>query len=187
MDQPPNLFDETYFCVRPWKDRLELWAAKNPGAFLSANQASIRRRLADESTSARVVVNIGEAALMSFLQEGRYRNAYEISRVGGNAPVDHYRAQVDQHLGLGEETYFAAVSMGGSGVRYFGEYCMVLAARVVGAKTQLLDRDSYDTLYSPLDQMSIQQIRDMLFGTWTDVDDMILSACFHEFRMTFKW
>ena len=41
--------------------------------------------------------------------------------------------------------YFAAVSMEGTGVRYYGEYCMVLAgdARPT-ARMQIVDRDSYE-------------------------------------------
>ena len=38
--------------------------------------------------------------------------------------------EVDDKLGIdAERTYFGAVALGGAGVRYYGEYCMVLRLR----------------------------------------------------------
>lgn len=174
MTQPMQLLDSTYFSNLPWTARVKLWGMRHPGAFVGPNEVSIRKRLADSATAPRAVVNIWQDALCSFLRDGEYRNVYDNARIGGRAPEDKYRVRVDTHLGLGTGTYFAAVSIGGSGVRYFGEYCMVLCDDVVDDATQLLDRDSFDTLYPPLDKLSADQVKGMLLGTWANIDDMIL-------------
>jgi hypothetical protein len=40
--------------------------------------------------------------------------------------------------------------MGGAGVRYYGNYCLVLRRKAVPPETRVFDRDSYDLLLPPL-------------------------------------
>lgn len=51
---------------------------------------------------------------------------------------------------------------------------MVLNRRMVELDTQLIDRDSFDVLFSPLESLSDDDIRDILVGSWSEVDEMIL-------------
>lgn len=172
----PPTFSGIYFLQEPWSQRLRRWKGSpevRAKAFAEANEESIRRRLDDPSTAARVVVNIWASALLDFLRIDQYQNAYERARVGG-PPVLEHRVAVDRRVGIDEKAYFGAVAIGGSGVRYFGEYCMVLKMGIVPGSTRLLDRDSFDVLYSPLKFWTDQQIIDVLGGSWSHVDDMLL-------------
>ncbi len=129
--------------------------------------------LADPRTSVRVVINIRPDALITFLQEGRYRNIYELQQVGAKV-VDQNRLDADAKLGTGSHHHFAAAAMGGVGIRYYGEYCMVLKPGFAAHDTQIFDRDSYDLLFAPLENLTNQQI-DCLKGSWSsDVASMIL-------------
>jgi hypothetical protein len=171
----PEQFDSTYFGARRWSERLDEWRQANAAhPFALSNEGSIRRRFADPDTAPHVVVNIGTSILKAFLAEGHYLNVYDLEkRVGGPSPSRHRQA-VDARVGIGENTYFAAASMGGAGLRYFGEYCLVLRLDRLDPTTQLIDRDSYDVEFSPLDDVSDEDIRAVLLGQWSEVEDMIL-------------
>lgn len=171
----PAGFSSTYFALESWSDRLDRWEADHAYApFTRANRASIERRFADPNTKPRAVVNIRTRILIRFLLDRRYKNLYELEdeRVGGPSPTAHRRA-VDERVGIGRDTYFAAAAMGGVGVRYFGEYCMVLEAGHVPDDTQVLDRDSYDLQFAPLSEVDDEDIRKVLLGRWREVEDMI--------------
>jgi hypothetical protein len=169
----PEGFDQTYFSAAPWRDRLARWCLENTSRFAASNVESMSRILDDNRTSVRVVINIRADALLSFLSEGRYRNIYEMPMVGGKGP-DRNRLDADQKVGTGPGHYFAAAAMGGVGIRYYGEYCLVLNSGVASARTQVFDRDSYDVLFSPLANLSQAEV-DCLKGTWqADIGAMIM-------------
>jgi hypothetical protein len=181
----PAEFDEIYFGDASWQDRVRAWLQANSDAFTAANRDLIERLLANSDTGLRMVVNITADALLRFLASGRYLNLYDEPVIGGvpREPSDD-RRRVDELLGLGEDTYFGAVALGGTGVRYYGEYSMVLRPEAIDPDTRLLDRDSYDLLMAPLAGLgpSPRQV-ERLRGTWaSDVDAMVLLRVLPEIR-----
>lgn len=177
----PDL-DGNHFTVASWRERVAALIqreARRTNAFLSANSETIRRTLDDPSTGPRFIVNIPADALLSFLQEGSYRNAYDRPTVAGKrrAP-SRTRRRIDQLLGLGNQarrTYFGAVATGGTGIRFYGQYTLVLRPESVDATTRLFDRNSYDLLWSPLaDVADARRVVRALQGTWKrDLIDML--------------
>lgn len=158
-------FDPDYFNDSEWQARLEHYLLKATNPFVGANVEAIQRCLSDEATGLRMVVNIGAASLLSFLRSKKYLNAYQAPLVGTpQAAVSDTRLEVDELLGLDPPSgyYFGAIAAGGTGVRFYGEYCMVL--RDVPAQTQILDRNSYDLVRSPLN--TLQNAVGQLRGTW---------------------
>lgn len=167
----PPPFDEVYFSRLDWPDRLSAWQRQGvQHGFSGGNVEVVEETLSRDETGLRVVVNISADALLSFLSEGQYRNLYESPHVGGRAQqVSETRAVVDAKLNLGPNTYFGAVALGGTGVRYYGEYCLVLRLDGVPEQTMLFDRDSYDIVIEPLCSLSLDadQIQ-VLSGSWQD-------------------
>ena len=187
---PPH-FDPTYFSAQSWADRVDRWETDNQGSvFSGGNVAVIRQMLSDPETGLRMVVNITADALRSFLSEGRYRNLYDSPLVGGSArQPSPERVKVDSRFGLGPNVYFGALALGGTGVRFYGEYCMVIKLDRVPADTRLFDRDSYDILSEPLNELKLtdEQLKS-LGGTWRDdAVDMalrrVLSEVTHNVRL----
>lgn len=175
---PPS-FDPIYFMDESWEVRVQRWQqdALQQG-FSSGNHAVIEQALREPEAGLRIVVNISSAALLSFLRSGRYLNLYDEPVIGSSThgPTKN-RREVDEKLDIdGHRTYFGAVALGGVGVRYYGEYCMVLRLGLARDDTRLFDRDSYDILLPPLvgvlvDQPLIERLR----GTWgTDLYPMVL-------------
>jgi hypothetical protein len=167
----PASFDAVYFSTEPWSDRVTRWVAAAPDReFARGNETAARQAISDDESGLRVVVNIGTHALLKLLPAGRYLNLYERPVVGGarQAPSQQ-RISVDTALGMdGRQVYFAAVALGGVGVRYYGEYCLVLRLEDVDADPQLFDRDSYDILLPPFcDLPDPQVLIDRLVGRWT--------------------
>lgn len=181
----PQQFDPLYFGDSSWEERVEAWLRDNIDAFTSANRSLIEKLFADLETGLRMVVNITADALVQFLDSGRYFNLYEKPIIGGQPRTpSKSRERVDRMLGLEEDTYFGAVALGGTGVRYYGEYTLVLRPASVPEDTRILDRDSYDLLMAPLADLppSDEQI-DRLRGTWTaDVRSMVLLRVLPEIR-----
>jgi hypothetical protein len=188
----PEPFDPIYFRDASWAERVDLWvqAHVNTG-FAAGNVEVVEQVLADEVTGLRMVVNITADALLGVLRDGSYHNLYENPVIGGSAkePTDE-RRKVDETFDLTDNHYFGAAALGGAGVRFYGEYCMVIklervspsaASRAPGGgrtipDTRLLDRDSYDILLQPLSalQLSKRQV-ERLTGTWdADVLHMAL-------------
>jgi hypothetical protein len=171
--------DPTYFSTDPWRQRVADWLSRSSGnPFLDDNVELVRQIMEHSESGLRMVVNISAMALLSFLAEGRYRNLYERPIIGGSRKTPSpERRQVDSLLGFRNPSgyYFGAVALGGTGVRFYGEYCLVLNPGAVEDTTQILDRDSYDLLLPPLSvQASMPAIVDMLRGTWkADAVDML--------------
>jgi len=137
--------------------------------FSLGNRTVAERAVADQDSGLRVVINLGTFALLKLVPAGRYLNLYERPVIGGSRKsASPERIFVDNTLGLqGEDVYFAAVALGGVGVRYYGEYCLVIRLDNVDPNPRLFDRDSYDILLEPIKsyperRFLIQQLR----GHW---------------------
>jgi hypothetical protein len=178
--------DAMYFGNRAWKKRV-LDSVKQTryngasAAFLHGNLAIIRKILTHQDTGLRMVVNIGADAFLSFLATKDYKNIYEQPVIGGKARIpSKSRERVDKLLGLEAPSkfYFGAVALGGTGVRFYGEYCMVVRPSRVRPTTGLFDRDSYDLLQPPLAGLSVERTRRIvrvLKGQWdTDLVEMLI-------------
>jgi len=170
--------DAVYFGNRTWRQRLReglkrVRSNASDAPFIDGNIAIIRQILMHTDTGLRMVINIGADALLSFLTTGGYKNIYEEPVIGGkrHTPTPE-RVAVDTLLGLdGPQTYFGAVALGGTGVRFYGEYCMVIKPSRVDAATSVFDRDSYDLLLPPLAGWSASRTKKIvgaLSGKWSD-------------------
>jgi len=172
-----NALDPLYFSTDGWHERVENWLRDGRDPFVDGNLHLVRQIMEHAESGLRVVINISAHALLSFLAERRYRNLYESPVIGGvRRQVSPERQRVDTLLDLAppDQFYFGAVALGGTGVRFYGEYCMVLHSSEIDAQTQVFDRDSYDLLLPPLsDQPSDASIVTMLRGVWGDVVDML--------------
>lgn len=49
-----------------------------------------------------------------------------------------------------KNTYFGAAELNGTGVRFYGDYCLVLRPGAPQREFQILDRNSYDVIREPL-------------------------------------
>ena len=182
MSTSPQL-DPIYFSSESWHERVNRWLERHSDdTFLQSNVALIRQIMEHPESGLRMVVNISASALLSFLAEGRYRNLYERPIIGGvTRKVSKERQKVDELLGFEdhpENYYFGAAALGGTGVRFYGEYCMVLKADEVDPDTQVLDRDSYDLVMPPLSESPPsspkEKVADKLKGKWSrDAIDML--------------
>jgi hypothetical protein len=161
--------------VASWALRVAAVLARMRGKpnhdFVRANAGVIRKLVVSADVGARMVVNIRPDALLSFLASRQYQNLYDRPRVGGKLrKPSRTRLKIDELLGLGDDaarTYFGAVAMGGAGVRYYGNYCMVLRRSALGPETRLFDRDSYDLLIPPLSKIRpLRAVVARLRGTW---------------------
>jgi hypothetical protein len=183
--------DPTYFSTDPWKKRVADWLVGQPAdGFLEGNALLVRQIMEHEESGLRMVVNISAHALLTFLAERRYKNIYEQPIIGGERRTPSpERIEVDTLLGFGanaSQYYFGAVALGGTGVRFYGEYCMALRPDAVEASTQIFDRDSYDLLLPPLShQPAAVPIARMLAGRWDrDVIDMLTLKLLPELKGT---
>jgi hypothetical protein len=168
-----SLAGSQLFPKTKWERRVKSWLSGNGAAtnpFRDANRRSIERCLTDKDSGFRMVVNIPADALLSFLETGRYLNAYDLPVVAGQQRgPSQSRVRVDALLGFTDPSryYFGAASMGGTGIRFYGEYCMVLNRDAVAPNTQLLDRNSYDVLWEPIEgDPGIRAIVASMKGQW---------------------
>lgn len=149
----PPFPNKGYFASTSWGDRLndalQRFSSGQPSGFAEANKDCIQQLV----KHARPVFNIGPAALLAYLRTGRYKNAYERPVIGG--VVRHpspSREWVDNQLGFDNpgNIYFCALSLEGSGIRFYGEYCVALKTSSLDQIDFILDRNSYDLLAAPL-------------------------------------
>jgi hypothetical protein len=178
-DRPEPEFDPVYFSSKAWSVRVDDWAAKVDLRFSAGNLEVAKKAITDVDAGLRVVVNIGVTGLLAMLERGRYLNLYERPVIGGQQKkVSPERKAVDRAVGITapEHTYFGAVALGGVGVRYYGEFCMVLKVDQIDPNPRLFDRDSYDIMIDPLANVDDQSgFVARLSGLWaTDVQAMVL-------------
>ena len=156
-----------------WTLRLQQKLALQPPAdalaYLRANAAIVRRTIAGlpphggkahPAAGARAVINLPAVHAPAFCND-RYRNGYELGRIriGWLGGVSR-REKVDRALPLAgapyappdpyRRVYFAAAELNGAGIRYFGDYCLVIRPADVHPATVILERNSYDLLLAPI-------------------------------------
>jgi len=181
--------DALYFAPKPWPDRLRDWLQARPPAqtFIGADADAVDVISKRGDLGLRMAVNMPAYALLRFLHERQYKNAYERqadagSDAGGPSAT---RREVDAALFPAParppaQHYFGAAVLGGTGVRYYGEYCVVLkeeekvirdempvVEKVIPGDTQVLDRNSYDTMFAPLAGVEpLPDVMKRLRGQW---------------------
>jgi hypothetical protein len=172
-------YDPVYFSSKSWDERVVDWMDREANdEFAEGNRAIVRQAISDDDSGLRVFVNLGAHALLGLLPNGRYLNLYERPVIGTKrVEPSEDRKEVDLALGLedpgrrltAEGVYFAALGLGGVGVRFYGEYCLVLKVEQIDPNPGLFDRDSYDILLAPISELDDRSaIVAMLKGTWQD-------------------
>lgn len=166
----PSSFDPIYFSAGSWDSRVAQWIdATKDQEFAGGNEQAVRQAISDQDSGLVVVVNIGTHALLSVLPDGRYLNLYERPVVGGELREDSpQRKAVDSAMGIhGKDVYFAALALGGCGIRFYGEFCLVLILDQIDPDPRMFDRDSYDILLPPFtDPGHRQTLIERLVGDW---------------------
>lgn len=108
-----------------------------------------------------MVVNISCAHVPSFCDETAdgaahpYKNVYDLQRLGLGKGPSATRRRVDAALPVlagktPEDMYFGAVELTGTGIRFYGDICLVLKPTEVAEDTLLLETNSYDLEREPL-------------------------------------
>ena len=186
------------------EERIKALSGGNSGRVEMANanvsmvKGAVRHAGPDSSDvipelGARIVVNISCVHVPAFCETtgAAYKNGYNTRKyqtigqipVGTDIPV---RTAVDDLLKTvtkegPERVYFAAVEMNGSGVRFYGDVCLVLTPNPSLDGTIVLESNSYDLARPPLTATGtsvtqtpalMEALRDMA-GTWgEDVPEM---------------
>lgn len=142
-----------------WEDRKKHalgQASQWLDGFVQANAAYVHEMVLASAENARlhVVFNVGSDALRNFLETDDYKNVYEHPVVEGK-PLrpSKKRQEIDGicQLAPPKDYYFCALSVGGTGMRFYGEYCVVLKSPDDAASVKrVLDRNSYDFMAPPL-------------------------------------
>jgi hypothetical protein len=174
---PASPFD---YINRSWEERKKVLLAKSDdwfaGGFTKANVDAVEFAADGKRGYVHVIFNLGADALGNFLHSGKYLNAYQKPVVGGKLRgASKNRRKVDEMLALAdpEQVYFCAISGAGTGVRYYGEYCVALKspddAKFV---KRVLDRNSYDFISEPfktlLRPLPTSQKRDLIQNMMCD-------------------
>jgi hypothetical protein len=108
-----------------------------------------------------MVVNISCAHVPSFCKEAAdgishpYKNVYDLQRLGIGKEPSETRLRVDAALPLPagkgpEDVYFGALEVTGTGIRFYGDICLVLHPDRVRDDTLILETNSYDLEREPL-------------------------------------
>jgi len=166
-----------------WSQRLLDWlndggrAQQSP--FIEANRLAIAGCLKHQESGLRMVVNISGDALLEFVRSGSYGNIYSNPVIAGKRRTpSETRKHVDTLLGFSNpgNIFYGAAAMGGTGVRFYGEYCMVLKPDRVSGTTQVFDRNSYDLVVPPLSsEPDLGAVAKNRQGRWTaDIVDMLV-------------
>lgn len=161
--------------AQTWQDRRNHWVATQGGSrngeYAKANALAIdgviKNLGADPGSTAgggvRVVFNMSNENIRKFCADSgaggakAYKNSYDLGTtvaIGGNPGRSPKRRElVDQaiHVATGlpaQDIYFGAAEVNGSGVRFYGDYCLVL--KDPRADEWVLDRNSYDIARPPL-------------------------------------
>ena len=143
-------------------------------AYFAADAETVERALAglgpEDTTAsgasgAKVVFNISCVHVPAFVeasltrQDAPYKNGYDTGRLRiGAEPRDRSRREKMDYALFGvtgylpNQIYYGAVELNGTGVRFYGDICLVL--RDIDASTTILDRNSYDLLRPPLSPAS---------------------------------
>lgn len=177
-----------------WKAILR--GLKRTCGFRSANADAIEKALSGVSvhsgrlrveSGVHAVVNLSSAHAPALFdpamradssQAEQYKNCYDLgSHRVGKPPHRSARQRVDEALPLRsgvryQSIYFAAAELNGAGVRFYGDYCLVLRNAVVPNHTSILDRNSFEFLLAPFDAKNIKQEMQAHASTWGDVAEV---------------
>ncbi|MET3709557.1 hypothetical protein ABIC65_000237 [Sphingomonas trueperi] len=157
-----------------------------------------------QESAAKVVFNIPSAHVPSFISSG-YLNRYDrnprigVTAAGGPDARAHIDRLLINYIGnpvkAWNKLYYGAVELNGSGVRYYGDVCLVLKEEPVDADTIVLDRNSFDLVCRPLRADSHDPVSDTwdptrattaakpLLGGWsTDLGNMVVCKVLGETR-----
>jgi hypothetical protein len=139
------------------KDASKKRTSKRLRGFIDANIIAISDALASEGHVANMVVNISASLVPAFCKAAEagdakpFKNCYDLGKhVVGE---DHVRVVVDESLPVMKpytDIYFGAADLNGTGVRFYGDFCLVLKEHAVPGTTVILDRNSYDLEREPL-------------------------------------
>ena len=147
---------------------LESYAEANAASTVSAvSGEDFYSRNVDPETGARVVVSLSSAHLPGFCACSRsgdprpYKNGYDLGRyrIGDPEPGKRRKKReiVDAALPVASDTspadiYFGSVELNGTGIRYYGDVCLVLSLDAIARDTVVLDRNSFDLVTPPLSE-----------------------------------
>lgn len=156
---------------------------------LSAYTGNVR-----STHAAKVVFNISSAHIPAFAGGlGTYQNRYENQKRIGQAPPQNApdaRERIDQMLASlfgdparWDKLYYGAVELNGSGIRYYGDICLVLSEP--DATTKVLNRNSFDLICQPLrsrthtahgnwDPALAIIEADLIAGEWSELGEMAI-------------
>lgn len=173
--------------------------------FLRENIDSVRQVIAGlgpdsskpaDGAGARIVFNMSCKHVPDFCKDSTssahaYKNAYQLSPLprGKRIAVDETVERCSALLGPGlkkEDISFAAIETSGTGIRFYGDMCLVLKPPSDMSQFLLIDRNSYDVARNPI----AQRVRDAVslgategqsrdvemlrwFGTWADLVHML--------------
>jgi hypothetical protein len=213
--------------VRNWSGDLKIDIHKRANGdtdleeYLRANIDSVKQllrgigpddALPSDGAGARIVFNMSCKHVAAFCQPGvsavsnGYKNAYDLGKAGHKRQlVDDGIEQACKSRGVPvkkEKLYFGAVETTGTGIRFFGDMCLVLQFRPnwrtdddpsdAGHSgdeqmTQVLDRNSYDLVRAPIAARAISKstppakILGDWMGSWqTDLLEMIAMRVLQE-------
>jgi hypothetical protein len=130
----------------------------------------------DPRAGVRAVVNLASVHVPNFCERSRtnrhpaYLNSYDLQktkiRLGSDPPKSHWKSReiVDHALASVHgrsinEVYFAAAELNGTGIRFYGDICLVLKPEEVPSHTKVLDRNSYDVLRAPF-RAAVEKFQD---------------------------
>lgn len=130
---------------------------------------------------ARYVANIAAEHIPAFCDPNGpgYVNAYDLERMGENPQaVSPKRRRVDRALTAvtniaAEDIYFGAAELNGSGIRFYGDLCLILQGPLPDDQMAILISNSYDLLREPLSAITVSDealttaAREML-GRWDE-------------------
>ena len=168
--------DPIYFAIGSWTTRFTNWLHQHSQAdtFAGANATAVDVISGRRDLGLRMAVNIPAHALLLFLRDKHYKNAYErLAEAGDSSGPSPTRQSVDDALFpvplQPRDHYFGATVLGGTGVRYYGDYCIVMKedSQTIPDNTQVLDRNSYDMVFPPLaGREPLPDIAQRLRGQW---------------------
>jgi len=143
-----------------WEEKLQtlLFPEANENDYLKANTESVGqviRGLGPDDkdpkpgAGAKVVFNMSCTHIPDFCENG-YKNAYDLNKNSLKREFVDGAIENATDENLKKETiYFGAVETSGTGIRFYGDMCLVLSHQPTD-ETYVLDRNSYDVIREPI-------------------------------------
>lgn len=150
-----------------WPNKIN--ATQKPEQFKSSLADLLRHLLSgrdpfgkavNSATGARMCVNIAAVHIPGFCRRSTganaFLNTYDLEKKGnGTWKVSGRRKRVDAALPMQgtqtpETTYFGAIELTGAGVRFYGDFAMILKPSAALKNSTILERNSFELLRPPL-------------------------------------